>query len=269
MLSLATNGLLMLTVAVVVLSQPGRSPSDLAPPSFNSPHQAGSNQVTAGGGSVPMDLGPRHKWTYDQWVAQLEREAAAAAANKPENLAILAGDSISLWFPTELLPNGKNWLNQGISGETSAGLLKRLSLLDNTSPSVVFVMIGINDLIRGVPPEEILENSRLIIRDLLWVHPNAKVVLQSILPHSGPGASWEGRDRLLAIPNQKIREINRSLKEIAAQEGATYLDLHPLFADDAGNLSLLLTTDGLHLNQQGYLVWRSALILFMQLQINA
>jgi lysophospholipase L1-like esterase len=127
---------------------------------------------------------------------------------------------------------------------------------------------GINDLIRGVPSEQILENSRLIIRDLLWVHPNAKVVLQSILPHSGPGATWEGRDRLLAIPNQKIRELNRSLKEIAAQEGATYLDLHPLFADDAGNLSLLFTTDGLHLNQQGYLVWRSALILFMQLQIN-
>lgn len=259
MLSLATNGLLMLTVALVVLT-PSRSP--------NSPHQASSTQVTAGSGSATMDLGPRQKWTYDQWVAQLEREAAAAAANKPENLAILAGDSISLWFPTELLPGGKNWLNQGISGETSAGLLKRLPLLDNTTPSVVFVMIGINDLIRGVPPEQLLENSRLIIRDLLWVHPNAKVVLQSILPHSGPGATWEGRDRLLAIPNEQIRELNRSLQAIANEEGAYYLDLHPLFVDESGNLPLLFSTDGLHLNPQGYLVWRSALILFMQLQLN-
>lgn len=260
MLSLATNGLLMLAVALVVLSQPSRSPNSQPQPNYPI--------VTAGDSSPPMDLGPRQKWTYDQWVAQLEREAAAAAANKPENLAILAGDSISLWFPAQLLPVGKNWLNQGISGETSAGLLKRLPLLDNTTPSVVFVMIGINDLIRGVPPEQILENSRLIIRDLLWAHPNAKVVLQSILPHSGPLATWEGRDRLLAIPNDKIREINLSLQAIATEEGAYYLDLHPLFVDESGNLRLLLTTDGLHLNQQGYLVWRSALILFMQLQLS-
>jgi len=87
------------------------------------------------------------------------------------------------------------------------------------------------------------------------------------LPHSGEQATWEGRDRLLAIPNSRIREINRRLGEIANTENALYLDLYPMFSDAEGNLQTELSTDGLHLNEQGYLVWRSALQLFGQIQL--
>lgn len=213
------------------------------------------------------DLGPRHQWSYEQWVNQLAREATAIAENPPERLAILAGDSISLWFPSELLPSEVSWLNQGISGEVSSGLLQRLKLFDNTTPDVIFVMIGINDLIRGVPPEEILDNYRRIIQDLRLYHPNAILVVQSVLPHSGKLATWEGRDRLEQMPNEQVRQINEQLEAIAIAEGAEFLDLYPLFANADGNLRLDLTTDGLHLNQQGYLVWRSALELYNQLKL--
>ncbi len=215
---------------------------------------------------VPVP-GPRHKWTYQQWVTQLGREAEAAAANRPSRLSVLAGDSLSMWFPTKLLPVDRFWLNQGISGETSVGLLKRLQLFDRTVPDTVFVMIGINDLLRGASDEGILDNQRQIIRDLRWAHPKAQVVVQSILPHSGEQATWENRDRLLAIPNSRIRAINRRLKEIASSENVLYLDLYPLFADAEGNLPTELSTDGLHLNDRGYLVWRSALQLFDQMQL--
>jgi len=46
-----------------------------------------------------------------------------------------------------------------------------------------------------------------------------------------------------------------------------YLDLYPMFSDAEGNLQTELSTDGLHLNEQGYLVWRSALQLFGQIQL--
>jgi len=107
-----------------------------------------------------------------------------------------------------------------------------------------------------------------MIRDLRWVHPNSQIVVQSILPHGGERASWEGRDRLLAISNTQIRDLNRRLKEVANSENALFLDLHPLFADADGNLRPELSTDGLHLNEQGYLVWRSALQLFSQLELD-
>lgn len=253
----------MLTVILLIVRAESSS-SDLQ--NLSELQGNGSSAIENASGSenpgMEPQLGPRHQWNYEQWLAQLQREAEAIAANPPERLGVLAGDSISLWFPPELLPPQRTWLNQGISGEVSSGLLKRLPLFDNCNPEVIFVMIGINDLIRGVSPSEVLENHRAIVRDLVWVHPNARIVVQSILPHSGSGASWEGRDRLLNIPNDRIGEINRELAAIASEEGVEFLDLYPLFADSQGNLRLDLTTDGLHLNEQGYLVWRTALMVF-------
>lgn len=208
------------------------------------------------------DMGPRHKLSYQEWVELLRLEADAAATNQPEHLAVLAGDSISLWFPPYLLPDRHHWLNQGISGETSAGLLKRLDLLDEVKPETIFLMIGINDLIRGISDETILANQQAIIRRLKKVHPKTEIVVQSVLPHGAENLTWEGRDRLLQISNQQIRELNRRLAVIAEDESVQYLDLYTLFADADGDLLPMLTTDGLHLNQQGYLVWRTALQMY-------
>ncbi|MEG3847433.1 SGNH/GDSL hydrolase family protein [Microcoleus sp. herbarium19] len=270
LLSLLTNGVLILAVAQLLRGHnlTESSPASAAvtvesPEAQIRPHAANSAKPVLDV-AVP---GQRHKWTYQQWVTQLGREAEAAAANRPPKLSVLAGDSLSMWFPTKLLPPDRIWLNQGISGETSVGLLKRLQLFDRTFPDTVFVMIGINDLLRGASDEGILDNQRQIIRDLRWAHPKAQVVVQSILPHSGEQSTWENRDRLLAIPNSRIRAINRRLKEIANSENVSYLDLQPLFADADGNLPTELSTDGLHLNDRGYLVWRSALQMFSQMQL--
>lgn len=262
-LSLAANFILLIAIAWVLLRQSlWLFPSPLSQSIATTP--SSHPQPT----SIP-ELGERHQLNYQQWVALLEKEAIAVAEQKPEHLAILLGDSISLWFPNELLPPERSWLNQGISGETSAGLLNRLQVLDKTQPEVIFVMIGINDLIRGIKDETILANQQLIIRYLQRVHPQAEIVVQSILPHSAENATWQGRDRLLEIPNSRIQGINQRLKAIALSEGVIYLDLYPMFADTQGNLKSDLSTDGLHLSPQGYLVWHYALQVVNQLLLDA
>lgn len=207
-------------------------------------------------------LGPRHKLNYQQWLDILQQEAKAAAENPPQNLIILAGDSLSLWFPPDLLPQDRNWLNQGISGETSGGLLKRLDLFDRTQPEIILVMIGINDLLRGIGDEEILANQKQIVRYLRRKHRNARIVLQSILPHGAEKATWEGRKKLLGIPNSRIRKLNQELEKIANQQGIQYLNLYPLFTNKQGDMRREFSTDGLHLNPQGYTVWRTALQIY-------
>ncbi len=213
------------------------------------------------------DLGRRHQLTYQQWVDILKQEAKVAAEQRPQHLTILAGDSLSLWFPPELLPEGKNWLNQGISGETSNGLLKRLKIFDRTQPKVIFVMIGINDLIRGISNRVILDNQRQIISYLRKKHPTAQIVVQSILPHGAEEATWKGRDKLLAVANSRIRELNQQLQSICIKRGAKYLDLYPLFTNKQGNLRREFTTDGLHLSSEGYIVWRSALQIYSEIEL--
>jgi lysophospholipase L1-like esterase len=209
----------------------------------------------------PSHLGERHQLSYEQWVAQLAQEAKIAADQSPDRLTVLAGDSISLWFPGKLLPDDRTWLNQGISGETSAGLLKRLHLFDNTQPATIFVMIGINDLLRGESDQTLVDNHRQIIQALQQAHPQSQIVVQSILPHAAE-SNWEGRDRLLAISNQRIQALNEQVETIARQAGVYFLDLYPLFADPDGDLRPELSTDGLHLSPIGYQTWAIALQVY-------
>ena len=216
---------------------------------------------------TPGGLGKRHSLNYEGWVALLSKEASALAVNPPQALSILAGDSISLWFPGELLPPDQVWLNQGISGETTQGLLKRLDAFQQLNPDRIFVMIGINDLLRGISPNEVLREQKQLIQTLKKDHPESLIILQSILPHSAEAATWEGRDRLLKLDNQTIATLNQNLKQLAQAQDVYYLDLWPLFLDQEGKLRAYLTTDGLHLNENGYLVWSVALELFNQKEL--
>jgi hypothetical protein len=100
--SLAANGVFIVTMTIALWRQPivpARVPNAVASPLLAE---------------------------YQQSVAELQDDAKLVAAIAPRHLAILAGDSISLRFPAAKLP-GYRVLNQGISGDTAAGLLKRLS----------------------------------------------------------------------------------------------------------------------------------------------
>jgi len=259
--SLLTNGILMLAVILLIWQQQRLTAflgttTSLAQVNLNSESQ-----------SVTPVLGSSLKLNYRQWVDILKKEAKVAANKRPPRLSILVGDSLSLWFPPQLLPEGKNWLNQAISGETSNGLLKRLDLFDRTQPEVVFVMIGINDLIRGISDEVILDNQRQIMSYLRRMHPTAQIVVQSILPHGGEETTWEGREKLLTVANSRIRQLNQQLQGVAVNEGVKYLDLYPLFTSQQGNLRREFTTDGLHLSAEGYIVWRSALQIYSNMEL--
>jgi lysophospholipase L1-like esterase len=187
--------------------------------------------------------------THEQWKRLLAQEAKAIARGQGNNrLAILVGDSLSQWFPSAQLPNGKFWLNQGISGENSSQVLQRLPSLTQTRPETIYVMTGINDLRQGATDTRILNNIRQIVRRLRSNHPQSQIIVQSILP-----------TRLSAIPNARIRNLNQQIAKISQQEGAGYLNLHALFIDSEGQLQHDLTTDGIHLTRRGYQVWQDGL----------
>lgn len=265
LLSLVMNGLLFLTVLLVMREKPEvREQRSSVLPQANA--SVSEPRLVADSAILPQ-LGKQHRLNYQQWISLLRREAEALAARDPEHVTVLLGDSITLWFPSALLPGRKTWLNQGISGQSSAGLLERLDLLNSLQPEVIYIMVGINDLVWGKQDENLLRSYEGIVRYLNRVHPQAKVVVQSILPHGAEKSTWVGRDRLLVLPNSRIRAVNQELKAIADAYDVYFLDLHPLFANGEGNLRADLTTDGIHLNHSGYLVWRTAIALFDQVEL--
>lgn len=199
------------------------------------------------------------KPTHEQWIRLLAQEAKAIATGQGDNrLGILVGDSLSMWFPTEGLPGGQLWLNQGISGENSRQILNRLSAFSQTRPDTIYVMAGTNDLRQGVSDEVILNNLRQILSSLRLNHPQAQVVVESILPMrlSSIPSDSEAVARLRA---SRIRNLNQQIAVIAQQEKAGYLNLNALFADNQGQMRQELTTDGIHLTRRGYQVWQDAI----------
>lgn len=185
--------------------------------------------------------------TYQQWRHLLAQEAIVAKSNS-RNVGVLLGDSLSLWFPNSYLPETRTWLNQSISGDTTKGILRRLKDFSQTRPGVVYIMAGVNDLKQGATDAEILGNLRQIIHHLRVTHPQAKIVMQSILP-----------TRSLPVAPQRVHQLNQRLKAIANQQGAYYLDVYSYLVDAGGYLRSDFTTDGLHLNSTGYQAWRSVL----------
>ncbi len=256
LLSLIANIILGVTLLVWFFGERYVDQSDSAFPE-PSPAQAASTHKAVS-----------QRLNYDQWLEILTKEAKAAVKNKPDRLMVLAGDSLSLWFPSDLLPNEYLWLNQAISGENSTGLLRRLKIFEKTNPQAIFVMIGINDLMKGISDQELLNHYSQMLKDLRQTHPDSKIVMQSILPRADESiVTAESRQQLLKISNDRIRTINQKLAAMTQSAGASYLDLQPIFADERGFLRPDLTTDGLHLSQQGYLVWRSALETFNQITV--
>lgn len=187
--------------------------------------------------------------TYEQWASLLRSEAGAIARGQGANrLTVLVGDSLYLWYPPEQMTRDRLWLNQGISGDTTAGVLRRLSAFSQTRPDRIQVMVGINDLRRGASDAEVLTNLRQIMRQLRAHHPQAQIIVQSILP-----------TRLASLPAARIDRLNGQIAAIAQQERVSFLNLQTSFADTTGNLRPELTTDGLHLSQSGYAVWQQAI----------
>ncbi len=268
-LSLLMNGLLFGTL--LAIGQEGSSKNSSSALWRSQPQSALNATITdATITDAVLEL-PRsdqeRQLTYEEHVKFLSDRAKEMAAKSPEHLTVLLGDSLSLWFPGELMPGQRVWINQSISGEKTKGLLNRLDLIEKNKIESIFVMIGINDLIWGKTDAEIIENYKEIVRQLKAKHPDSQIVVQSILPHGGENSTWESRDKLMALDSDRIVAMNNRLKKIAADNDAYYLDLYPIFVTGDGQLRPDLTTDGLHLNREGYLVWRSAIALYAQLEL--
>ncbi len=188
--------------------------------------------------------------SHQDWQSLLQREATIMAQAQGTNrLTIVVGDSLALWLPAEALPRDRFWLNQSISGETTTHILRRLHYFANTRPDTIHVMAGINDLRQGATDAQVVSNVHQLLTRLRQQHPQAKIVLHSLLP-----------TRLGRLPSDRIHRVNTYLAYLANQQGAIFVDLQPTFADAQGQLRRELTTDGLHLSHQGYDAWQAAIL---------
>jgi acyl-CoA thioesterase-1 len=137
-------------------------------------------------------------------------------------------------------------VNAGLSGETTAGLLRRLDWLLRGNFDVVFVESGANDGLRGTPVATIRENLKEILSKIRTAHPSSRVMLVQMEAPPNMGQEYTAAFHVL-------------FGDVARETGATLVPF--LLQGVAGDRSLN-QADGIHPNQRGEHivadnVWRS------------
>jgi acyl-CoA thioesterase-1 len=80
--------------------------------------------------------------------------------------------------------------NAGVSGETTAGGLRRIEWLLEREIDVLVLELGGNDGLRGVDPNETRDNLQAIIDTTLAAHPDARVLLTAMRIPRNLGAEY-------------------------------------------------------------------------------
>jgi acyl-CoA thioesterase-1 len=126
-------------------------------------------------------------------------------------------------------------VNAGVSGETTAGLLRRLDWLLRGNFDVVLVESGANDGLRGTPVATVKENLRAIVSRIRQAHPRAKILLVQMEapPNLGP---------------EYTNAFHALFGDVAKENGAT---LVPFLLQGVAGDRDLNQADGIHPNQQG------------------
>ena len=156
---------------------------------------------------------------------------------------LLLGDSITeawKWQPEQV---DDVVHNHGVGWDVVEGLENRFPQYASLSPERILLKIGTNDLSNGHSPQRIAKGVRSLLAELRREFPDARIVLQSVLPRE-------------ADMRPKIDRLNARYKAIADDMDIEWLDLTEAFSAPDGSLRAELTDDGLHLRPEGYAVWR-------------
>ncbi|MGN0229761.1 MAG: serine hydrolase [Muribaculaceae bacterium] len=151
----------------------------------------------------------------------------------------------------------KNVVNRGIIGDEINGIYDRLHQILPGKPKKIYLLSGVNDVSHHLSTDEIVARMERLLSRIQAESPSTEIVLQSLLPID------EGfrRYKNLNGKTYQIPEINARLAQLAKKKGIRFINLFPLFEKPGTNvLRKELTTDGLHLNEEGYKIWTKAIL---------
>ncbi len=173
---------------------------------------------------------------------------------------VFFGDSITAGYgvdPDEAYPaviqrkideTGRPWrvVNAGLSGETTAGGLRRLDWILRQRVDIFVIELGGNDGLRGIPPATTRSNLERIIKRIHQQLPDVKIVITGMQIPTNMGPEY-------------TRDFAAIFPDVARSSGAVLI---PFLLDRVGGVATLNQPDGIHPTAEGHqivadTVWRT------------
>lgn len=124
-------------------------------------------------------------------------------------------------------------VNSGVSGDTSAGGVRRIEWALDGDVRFLILELGANDFLRGQPVAETKKNLAQIIDRAR--SKNAKVLLAGMLAPTNAGREYE-------------QQIQNMFTDLAREKGVRLI---PFFLEGVGGVESLNQRDGVHPNAAG------------------
>jgi lysophospholipase L1-like esterase len=187
----------------------------------------------------------------NQWEADIKKFEETDRLNPPpkNGLLFLGSSSIRLWSSLQDdFPNTKV-INRGFGGSKLADSTYYVDrIVVPYAPKMVVLYAGDNDIAGGMTPQQVFEDYKAFVKDVSRKLPRTKIAFISIKPSPA-------RQTLLS----KMKEANELIKSyVEGNKLLVYIDVFtPMLGSDGNPRPELFGPDKLHMNQEGYKLWRS------------
>jgi acyl-CoA thioesterase-1 len=183
-------------------------------------------------------------YTIGTSVAEVERwPNQLVAALAPDLTGDLALDSARIELAGNL----------AVNGFTSRDVIEvELPSLPSLRPAFVSLLIGVNDVVQGVPPEAYRRNVEAILDDLAGRVGATQLVVVTTPDYTVTPAGADYGDP--ARQAAGIWENNRILTGAAVDRGVVVVDIHDISLRARDDRSLV-ARDGLHPSGEQYRLW--------------
>ena len=199
--------------------------------------------------TVAQHVSYRSTAHYNKRVDQFEQEGGIDSTS-----IVMLGNSLT--------ENAKDWaqrigtkkhvVNRGIIGDNTTGMTERLCQITPHHPRAIFLMAGINDMAGGTSSTEVASRVIALIEQIRQQSPETVLFVQSILPINESNGRW----KTLTDRTDDIPYANMLIRAYCQSNDIMYVDIFSRMTRGRSNeLRIDLTSDGLHLTEQGYKIW--------------
>ncbi len=200
----------------------------------------------------------------------LGASACGSAGGEEERVRYVAlGDSYTIGtsvseaerWPNQLvalIPELELVANPAVNGYTSADLIEReLPLLDGLDPELVSVLIGVNDVVQGVPDGVYAANVAVILDRLEELVPPGRILCVATPDYTRTPRGAEYGDP--ESQSDAIVRFNAILREACEGRGGAFVPDIFEISLEASDEPELVADDGLHPSGEQYRRWVDAI----------